>query len=130
MTTSTPAPIAAARRGRLEVLARPAAVADLPARAQPLGRDVSHGAPDLPGAEVAGGGPGARCARLTAGMSMEASEPEEVFGRRLDKDHEILLDALGFEPAGVAACGARTGLRAHAVASLLLILEREGRVQQ
>jgi DNA processing protein len=49
---------------------------------------------------------------------------------RLDKEYEILLDALGFEPAGLDVLVVRTGLQAGAVASMLLILELEGRVQQ
>jgi DNA processing protein len=48
----------------------------------------------------------------------------------LDKDYEILLDALGFEPAGLDSLVVRTGLEAGAVASMLLILELDGRVQQ
>jgi DNA processing protein len=48
----------------------------------------------------------------------------------LDKEYEILLDALGFEPAGLDILVVRTGLKAGAVASMLLILELEGRVQQ
>jgi DNA processing protein len=48
----------------------------------------------------------------------------------LDKDYEILLDALGFEPAGLDVLVVRTGLAAGAVASMLLILELDGRVQQ
>jgi DNA processing protein len=47
----------------------------------------------------------------------------------LHKGHEILLDALGFEPAGVDLLVERTGLRADEVASMLLILELEGRVE-
>ena len=47
---------------------------------------------------------------------------------RLDKDYEILLDALGFEPAGVDLLVERTGLRADEVASMLLILELEQHV--
>ncbi|HTP40571.1 MAG TPA: DNA-processing protein DprA [Steroidobacteraceae bacterium] len=46
----------------------------------------------------------------------------------LDKDYKILLDALGFEPAGMDALVERTGLQSHSVASMLLILELEGRV--
>ncbi|MEY2919455.1 MAG: hypothetical protein RL261_760 [Pseudomonadota bacterium] len=48
----------------------------------------------------------------------------------LDKEYEILLDALGFEPAGLDILVVRTGLKAGAVASMLLILELDGRVQQ
>jgi DNA processing protein len=47
----------------------------------------------------------------------------------LDKEYEILLDALGFEPACVDDLIARSGLRADAVASMLLILELEGRIE-
>ncbi|HEY5810664.1 MAG TPA: DNA-processing protein DprA [Povalibacter sp.] len=49
-------------------------------------------------------------------------------GPRLDKGYEILLDALGFEPAGVDLLVVRTGLRADEVASMLLILELEGHI--
>ncbi len=48
---------------------------------------------------------------------------------RLDKDYEMLLDALGFEPSTIDALVERTGLAAGAVASMLLILELEGRVE-
>ena len=48
----------------------------------------------------------------------------------MDKEYEILLDALGFEPASLDALVSRTGLSADAVASMLLILELEGRVEQ
>lgn len=47
----------------------------------------------------------------------------------LDKEYEILLDALGFEPANVDRLVARTGLNAGAVASMLLMLELDGRVE-
>lgn len=46
----------------------------------------------------------------------------------LDKGYEILLDALGFEPAGVDLLVVRTGLGADEVASMLLILELEGHI--
>jgi DNA processing protein len=51
------------------------------------------------------------------------------FRAELDKEYEILLDALGFEPASVDVLVARTGLRADEVASMLLILELEGRLE-
>jgi len=47
----------------------------------------------------------------------------------LHKGHQILLDALGFEPAGVDLLVERTGLRTDEVASMLLMLELEGRVE-
>ena len=64
------------------------------------------------------------------GGSFEAPDGQAETGRALDKEYEILLDALGFEPASVDALVSRTGLRADAVASMLLILELEGQVEQ
>jgi DNA processing protein len=49
--------------------------------------------------------------------------------RRLDKDYEMLLDALGFEPASIDNLVDRTGLAPASVASMMLILELEGRVE-
>ncbi len=46
----------------------------------------------------------------------------------LDKDYEMLLDALGFEPATIDTLVARSGLSGESVASMLLILELEGRI--
>lgn len=48
---------------------------------------------------------------------------------RLDKDYEMLLDALGFEPASIDDLVERTGLAPASVASMMLILELEGRVE-
>ena len=73
------------------------------------------------GALLAAPGPAARA---------EATDAQEVSGSALDKDYEILLDALGFEPAGVDTLVARTGFRAEVIASMLLILELDGRVAQ
>jgi DNA processing protein len=47
----------------------------------------------------------------------------------LDKGYEILLDALGFEPASVDVLVERTGLAADEVASMLLILELDGKLE-
>ena len=47
----------------------------------------------------------------------------------LDKDYEILLDALGFEPAGIDVLAARTRIPCESVASMLLILELQGHVK-
>lgn len=49
-------------------------------------------------------------------------------GLPLDKEYEMLLDALGFEPATVDALVARSGLSGESIASMLLILELEGRI--
>jgi DNA processing protein len=48
--------------------------------------------------------------------------------RALDKDYEMLLDALGFEPATIDTLVARSGLSGESIASMLLILELEGRI--
>ena len=48
---------------------------------------------------------------------------------KLDKEYEILLDALGFEPGSIDSLVERTGLPSPAVASMLLILELEGAVE-
>jgi DNA processing protein len=47
---------------------------------------------------------------------------------RLDKAYEMLLDALGFEPASINTLVERTGLQSGPLSSMLLILELEGRV--
>jgi DNA processing protein len=49
-------------------------------------------------------------------------------GSVLDKDYEILLDALGFEPQSIDTLVERTALPSPHLASMLLILELEGRV--
>ena len=46
----------------------------------------------------------------------------------LDKEYEMLLDALGFEPATIDTLMARSGLSGESIASMLLILELEGRI--
>jgi DNA processing protein len=57
-----------------------------------------------------------------------ANQPPAPPGR-LDKDYEMLLDALGFEPASIDDLVDRTGLEASSVASMMLILELDGRVE-
>jgi len=47
----------------------------------------------------------------------------------LDKEYKMLLDALGFEPSSVDQLVTRTGLKAEEVASMLLILELDGRIE-
>jgi len=46
----------------------------------------------------------------------------------LDKEYQMLLDALGFEPATIDVLVARTGLPGESIASMLLILELQRRV--
>jgi DNA processing protein len=48
--------------------------------------------------------------------------------RAMDKGYEMLLDAVGFEPATVDVLALRLGLPGESVASMLLALELEGRV--
>jgi DNA processing protein len=73
---------------------------------------------------------GALLAGLRAADHAEPPETTADSGPVLDKEYEILLDALGFDPASVDTLVSRTGLRADAVASMLLILELEERVAQ
>jgi len=47
----------------------------------------------------------------------------------MDKEHKILLDALGFDPADLDLLIVRTGFKPEAVSSMMLILELEGHVQ-
>jgi DNA processing protein len=58
-----------------------------------------------------------------------ARESPTVPGAGMDKDHKILLDALGFDPTDLDLLVARTGFNAQAVSSMMLILELEGHVQ-
>lgn len=60
--------------------------------------------------------------------AVKTAESAAVLPPALDKEYEILLDALGFEPVGVDVLLARTGLKADEVASMLLILELEARI--
>jgi DNA processing protein len=62
------------------------------------------------------------------GAGLKAAESTALLSPALDKGYEILLDALGFEPASVDVLIARTGLKADEVASMLLILEMEARI--
>jgi DNA processing protein len=61
------------------------------------------------------------------GVTDALKPPEST--RRLDKDYEMLLDALGFEPASIDDLVDRTGLNPGTVASMMLILELDGRVE-
>jgi DNA processing protein len=58
----------------------------------------------------------------------EGHDPAQGGGATLDKEYEMLLDALGFEPATVDTLVARSGLSGESIASMLLILELEGRI--
>jgi DNA processing protein len=71
---------------------------------------------------------GSLLGRLQREDKGKVPDAQAFSGRPLDKEYEILLDALGFAPARIDTLVARTGLAADAVASMLLILELEGRV--
>ncbi len=62
-------------------------------------------------------------ARADAGVDAENS------GGRLDSGTEMLLNALGFEPADLDQLVERTGLAAREAVSMLQMLELEGRVE-
>jgi DNA processing protein len=57
-----------------------------------------------------------------------SAEPALRAPPALDKEYEILLDALGFEPASIDVLAARTHIPGDSVASMLLILELQGRI--
>jgi DNA processing protein len=57
------------------------------------------------------------------------AECEANLDSGMDKDHKILLDALGFDPVDLDALIVRTGFKPDAVSSMMLILELEGHVQ-
>jgi DNA processing protein len=63
---------------------------------------------------------------LSQGLTPSAHSAKDT--PALDKEYEMLLDALGFEPATLDLLVARTGLPGASVASMLLILELEGHV--
>lgn len=68
-------------------------------------------------------------ARATGAGSRKTPDSLGFSGSLLDKDRKILLDALGFEPAGVDLLVRRTGFKVGEVASMLLILELDGRIE-
>jgi DNA processing protein len=55
--------------------------------------------------------------------------PRPPLASAMDKDHKILLDALGFDPVDLDTLVVRTGFKPEAVSSMMLILELEGHVQ-
>lgn len=64
-----------------------------------------------------------------AALALQPADAAGNMSSPLDKEYEILLDALGFEPAGVDLLVERTGLRADEVASMLLMLELADRIE-
>jgi DNA processing protein len=65
--------------------------------------------------------------RASAPATAPKPLPETAAG--MDKEHKILLDALGFDPADLDMLVVRTGFKPEAVSSMMLILELEGHVQ-
>jgi DNA processing protein len=59
----------------------------------------------------------------------EGAQPQVPATSGMDKDHKILLDALGFDPVDLDILVVRTGFKPEAVSSMMLILELEGHVQ-
>jgi len=66
------------------------------------------------------------CATKTARKTGDGAKNP---GGALDSDAEMLLNALGFGPAGLDRLVQRTGLAAHSVISKLQLLELEGQVE-
>jgi DNA processing protein len=55
--------------------------------------------------------------------------PASIIEAGMDKEHKILLDALGFDPTDLDVLVVRTGFKPEAVSSMMLMLELEGHVQ-
>jgi DNA processing protein len=64
-----------------------------------------------------------------AARAPQAVDAAGAFAPGMDKDHKILLDALGFDPVDLDVLVVRTGFKPEAVSSMMLILELEGHVQ-
>jgi DNA processing protein len=67
-------------------------------------------------------------AKLDDGRPHSSADQVTPEGLALDKEHKILLDALGFEAASVDMLVERTGFPSHCVVSMLLILELQGAI--
>ncbi len=61
--------------------------------------------------------------------AFEGGSPVQPSASGMDKDHKILLDALGFDSVDPDTLVVRTGFKPEAVSSMMLILELEGHVQ-
>jgi DNA processing protein len=65
----------------------------------------------------------------TVGCPPKAPAAGLGFEAGMDKEHKILLDALGFDPVDLDLLVVRTGFKPEAVSSMMMILELEGHVQ-
>ncbi len=59
-------------------------------------------------------------------QELNNNPPDSPAAPALDKEYEMLLDALGFEPVTLDTLVARSGLSGESIASMLLILELRG----
>jgi DNA processing protein len=73
-------------------------------------------------------GPLAAAARADS-TALTTRNSAQFSGAQLDKDYKMLLDALGFDPVSIDVLVDRSGLRPEAVASMLLIMELDGRIE-
>jgi DNA processing protein len=63
-----------------------------------------------------------------APVHRQLSAANDVEAFELDKDHELVLECLGYEPTAVDTVVERSGLTPEAVCSMLLVLELHGHV--
>jgi DNA processing protein len=61
-------------------------------------------------------------------QSVTEARPARDGSPPLDNKSEMLLDAAGFEPVDIDVLALRTGWSGHAIASMLLLLELQGRI--
>ncbi|MBS0611985.1 MAG: DNA-protecting protein DprA [Proteobacteria bacterium] len=69
------------------------------------------------------------CLNAAPRMAQGAAAEAVKSATSMDKVHEILLDALGFEPLDLDVLVLRTGFKPEQVSSMMLILELEGHVK-
>ena len=87
------------------------------------GAKLTESASDILGALNFSAGPAPR----QAAHGVSPRHPSIEAG--MDKNHKILLDALGFDPTDHDTLVSRSGLKPETVSSMMLILELKGHVQ-
>lgn len=116
----------AADQGR-QVLAVPGSVhSELSRGCHSLLRDHGAGLAERPDDVLAALGGELR--KFVVDQAVTEACPPDTDGGLLDKAPEMLLDALGFEPASIEDLAGRTGRRAADIAADLALLELEGLV--